>query len=87
MKLKLNLYPAVDNLAEKIELVIRQAKEKRARLVEIAYGKAPSGTKKQILKILEDKRYRRLYNRLEKSKGGWGRIYLHFRWLKNEDNR
>ncbi|MDI6605988.1 MAG: hypothetical protein QME65_02450 [Candidatus Omnitrophota bacterium] len=80
MKLKLNLYPAVEKLQEKIEQVIRTAKKNRAKVIEIAYGKAPAGTKREILKVLEKKEYRRLYNRLEKSKGGWGRIYLHFRW-------
>ncbi|MBL7151673.1 MAG: DNA mismatch repair protein MutS [Candidatus Omnitrophica bacterium] len=82
MKLKLNLYPAVENLQERIVEVIRTAKKNRARVIEIAYGKASAETKKQILRILEKKQYRRLYNRLEKSKGGWGRIYLHFRWRK-----
>lgn len=80
MKLKLNAYPAVDNLEDKIDQVIRQAKKNRAKVIEIAYGRAPAETKREILKILEKKEYRRLYNRLEKSKGGWGRIYLHFRW-------
>jgi len=80
MKLKLNVYPALLNLEERIDEIIRNAKKNRARLVEIAYGKASIDTKKRILKILEKKEYRGLYNRLEKSKGGWGRIYLHFRW-------
>lgn len=80
MKLKLNVYPAVLNLEEKIDQVIRTAKKNRARLIEIAYGRASQETKKRILRILEKKEYRNLYNRLEKSKGGWGRIYLHFRW-------
>ncbi len=80
MKLKLNVYPTILNLEDKIADVIRSAKKNRAKLIEIAYGKASVDTKKRILKILDKKEYRRLYNRLEKSKGGWGRIYLHFRW-------
>ena len=80
MKLKLNVYPTVLDLEEKIADIIRRAKKNRARLIEIAYGKASVDTKKRILKVLGKKEYRSLYNRLEKSKGGWGRIYLHFRW-------
>ncbi|MFH0763357.1 MAG: Smr/MutS family protein [Candidatus Omnitrophota bacterium] len=80
MKLKINLYPAMKDAQERIAEVIKTAKKNRVKVVEIAYGRASLETKKQILKILEKKEYRRLYNRLEKSKGGWGRIYLHFRW-------
>lgn len=80
MKLKLNVYPTILDLEGKIAAIIRQAKKSRARLIEIAYGKASVDTKKRILKILDKKEYRDLYNRLEKSKGGWGRIYIHFRW-------
>ena len=80
MKLKLNVYPTILDLEGKIADIIRQAKKSRAKLIEIAYGKASVDTKKRILKILDKKEFRSLYNRLEKSKGGWGRIYMHFRW-------
>lgn len=80
MKLKLNVYPAVENLEERVAQIIEAAQKNRARLVEIAYGMASAETKRRILKILEKKEFRCLYHRLEKSQEAWGRIYLHFRW-------
>ena len=80
MKIKLNAYPVVENLEEKLAEVLKLAKKKRARLVEIAYGTASEHSKKRILNFLMKKENRRLYNRLEKSIQGWGRIYIHFRW-------
>ncbi len=80
MKIKLNLYPVAGDVEEKLERLMQEAKENRARQVEIAYGHASEEVKKRILNFLNKKEYRRLYNRLEKSQYGWGRIYLHFRW-------
>ncbi|OQB11949.1 MAG: hypothetical protein BWY16_00549 [Candidatus Omnitrophica bacterium ADurb.Bin205] len=80
MKLKLNVYPAVSDMEEKLLAIIRKAVDNHARLVEIAYGDAADGVKKRILNFLNKKDIRRLYSRLEKTDKGWGRIYLHFRW-------
>ena len=80
MKIKLNTYPVIDDLEKRLEEILRLAKKKRARLVEIAYGNTSDIVKRRILNFLMKKEYRRLYNRLEKSRTGWGRIYLHFRW-------
>jgi hypothetical protein len=79
MKLKLNVYPIIPDMEEKIAEIINAAVEKRAILVEIAYGKASDNIKKRILNFLNKKEIRALYTRLEKSESGWGRIYLHFR--------
>lgn len=80
MKLKLNLYPAVADMEEKIAAIIQEAKDKQAELVEIAYGEAVDSVKKRILNFLNKKDIRRLYHRMEKTDKGWGRVYLHFRW-------
>ena len=64
----------------KIAEVLRQAQDKRAKIVEIAYGAAASSIKKRILNFLNKKEIRQQYYRLEKTDKGWGRIYLHFRW-------
>jgi hypothetical protein len=80
MKLKLNLYPVAPDMEEKIALTIQEALDKRAKVVEIAYGEAASSIKKRLLNFLNKKEIRRLYYRLEKTDKGWGRIYLHFRW-------
>ncbi len=79
MKLKLNLYPVVPDIEEKINQVILEALEKRAKTVEISYGEASQGIKKRILNFLNKKDIRSLYYRMEKTDKGWGRVYLHFR--------
>ena len=80
MKLKLNVYPAVPDMDEKLEGIIRKALDNRARIVEIAYGEAGESVKRRILNFLNRKDIRSLYSRLEKTDKGWGRIYVHFRW-------
>jgi len=79
MKLKLNLYPAVPDMEEKIAAILQEAVDNKARSVEIAYGEAVDGVKKRILNFLNKKEVRRLYSRMEKTDKGWGRIYIHFR--------
>ena len=80
MKLKLNLYPAVGEIEDKIALILEKAVENRAKEVEIAYGEAVDSVKKRILNYLNKKEVRQLYSRMEKTDKGWGRIYLYFRW-------
>ena len=79
MKLKLNLYPVVPDMEEKISEILQEAVEKRAELLEITYGEASESVKKRILNFLNKKEVRQLYSRLEKTDKGWGRVYLHFR--------
>ena len=80
MKLKLNLYPVAPDIEEKIMQALREASEKRARQLEIAYGEAGVGVKKRILNFLNKKEIRRLYDRMKKTEKGWGRVYIYFRW-------
>jgi flagellar motor component MotA len=80
MKIKFNAYPVVDNLEQGLAEALKLAKKKRAKLLEIAYGTASQSAKRRILNFLMKKENRRIYNRLEKSIQGWGRIYVHFRW-------
>ena len=80
MKLKLNVYPVIPDMEDKLAAIIRKAVDNRAKLVEIAYGPASDDVKKRILNFLNQKDVRKLYSRLEKTDKGWGRIYLHFRW-------
>lgn len=80
MKLKLNVYPAIADMDERLAEIIQKAVDNRARLLEIAYGEAGEEVKKRILNFLNKKDIRKLYSRLEKTDKGWGRIYVHFRW-------
>ncbi|MFH0913394.1 MAG: DNA mismatch repair protein MutS [Candidatus Omnitrophota bacterium] len=80
MRLKLNVYPVIPDMEEKIAKILQKAVDNRARILEITYGKAGDGVKKRILDFLNNKDIRKLYSRLEKTDKGWGRVYLHFRW-------
>ena len=80
MKLKLNVYPIIPDMDEKLAEIIQKAVDNRAKIVEIAYGEAADNVKKRILNFLHKKDIRKLYSRLEKTDKGWGRIYVHFRW-------
>lgn len=78
-KLKLNVYPVIPDMEERIGRAINEAIEKGARSLEIAYGPSGEGIKKRILNYLGKKEVRAFYSRLEKTEKGWGRVYLHFR--------
>ena len=80
MKLKLNVYPVIPDMNEKLAEIIQEAVDNRAKVVEIVYGEAGESVKKRILNFLNRKDIRKLYSRLEKTDKGWGRIYVHFRW-------
>jgi len=80
MKLKLNVYPMIADMDDKLAQIIQEAVDNRAKVVEIAYGPSADNIKKRILNFLNKKEIRRLYARLEKTDKGWGRIYVHFRW-------
>jgi hypothetical protein len=78
MKLKLNVYPVVLDLDQKLAAIIQEAVDKRAEMVEIAYGPAGASVKKRIINFLNKKDIRKLYSRYEKTDKGWGRVYVHF---------
>ena len=80
MKLKLNLAPPVREIEAKIAQAFKQAKANRAEYIEIAYGTHQGELKKRILNFLMQKEYRSLYSRLVKSKEGWARVFVHFKW-------
>lgn len=80
MRLKLNVYPVIPDMDEKLAEIIQKAVDNRAKVVEIAYGEATETVKKRILNFLNRKDIRKLYSRLEKTDKGWGRVYVHFRW-------
>lgn len=80
MKLKLNVYPVIPDMEEKLAKIIKEAADNRVKMVEIAYGPASDSVKKRILNFLNKKGIRKLYSRLDKTDKGWGRIYVHFRW-------
>jgi len=82
-KIKLNLHD-IFNKGQSIEgelnRVIREAVDKRIRLVEIIPGKGSGQLKKHVLRFLQDKEIKKLYHRVEKDSKNFGRIFVHFRF-------
>jgi len=81
-KLTLDLH-RIYNRGEKIEAalneVIREAMDKRIKMVEIIPGKGSGQLKKRVLRFLNQKHIRDLYHRVEKDDKNFGRIFIHFR--------
>ncbi len=81
-KLTLDLH-RIYNRGEKIEValneVIREAMDKRIKMVEIIPGKGSGQLKKRVLRFLNQKEIKSLYHRVEKDDKNFGRILVHFR--------
>lgn len=80
MKIKVNLSAASEDPEEKLAEALAQAKKHRADMIEISYGSHAGETKRRILNFLMKKECRDIYSRLVKSKEGWGRVFVYFRW-------
>ena len=82
MKLKLDLhdiYRRGDDIEQALHNVIDEAVEKKIRLVEIIPGKGSGQLKKRVLRFLDQKEIKALYDRVEKDSHNFGRVFVHFR--------
>ena len=82
MKLKLDLhdiYNRGDDIDRALRGVIDEAVAKKVRLVEIIPGKGSGQLKKRVLRFLDQKDVKALYDRVEKDSHNFGRIFVHFR--------
>ena len=82
MKLKLDLheiYHRGDDIDRALRSIIDEAIEKKARLVEIIPGKGSGQLKKRVLRFLDQKDIKALYDRVEKDSHNFGRVFVHFR--------
>ena len=70
MKLKLNVYPVIPDMEEKLAEIIQKAEDNRAKIVEIAYGEAAENVKKRILNFLNKKDIRTLHSMVSKELSG-----------------
>ena len=83
MKLKLDLhdiYNRGEDIDRALRSVIEEAVEKKARLVEIVPGKGSGQLKKRVLRFLDQKEIKALYDRVDKDSQNFGRVFVHFRW-------
>lgn len=81
-KLKLDLHDIYNRGASidaELEGVIREAVEKRIRLVEIIPGKGSGQLKKRVLRFLQRPDIKQQYHRVEKDSKNFGRLFVHFR--------
>ena len=85
MKLKLDLhdiYNRGQDIDRALQAIIDEAVAKKAPLVEIIPGKGSGQLKKRVLRFLERKEIKALYHRVEKDSKNFGRLFVHFRWLR-----
>ena len=68
-------------LEDALVKIMQEAKDKKAKIVEIIPGKGSGQLKKHVLRFMEQK-YKGLYHRIEKDDKNWGRIFIHLRWQK-----
>lgn len=82
-KLKLDLHGIYDR-GEEIDLALGQMLEEAARIkassLEIIPGKGTGQLRRRVLRYLDRKDVRPLYQRVEKDPDNYGRIWVHFRW-------
>ncbi|MHB1533218.1 MAG: Smr/MutS family protein [Acidimicrobiales bacterium] len=82
MKLKLDLheiYNRGDDIDRALRAVMDEAVAKKARLVEIIPGKGSGQLKRHVLRFLDQKEVKALYDRVEKDSHNFGRVFVHFR--------
>lgn len=83
MKLKLDLhdiYNRGDDIDRALRAIIQEAVDRKAPLVEIIPGKGSGQLKKRVLRFLEQKEIKALYDRVEKDSKNHGRVFVRFRW-------
>ena len=82
VKLKLDLHDIYNrggDIDRALRAVIDEAVEKKIRLVEIIPGKGSGQLKKRVLRFLDQKEIKALYDRVEKDSHNFGRVFVHFR--------
>jgi dsDNA-specific endonuclease/ATPase MutS2 len=83
VKLKLDLhdlYNRGDEIDRALRAAIDEAVSKKATLLEIIPGKGSGQLKKRVLRFLDQKDVKVLYNRVEKDSDNFGRVFVHFHW-------
>ena len=81
-KLKLDLHDIYNRGGEidrALQALIDEALAKKAKVVEIISGKGSGQLKKRVLRFLDQKEVKALYDRVEKDVHNSGRLFVHFR--------
>ena len=83
MKLTLDLhdiYNQGDDIERALKRIFDEAVAKKAPVIEIIPGKGSGQLKKRVLRFLDQKEIKALYDRVEKDSHNFGRVFVHFRW-------
>ena len=83
--LSLDLHPIFNKgreIDEALENAVLEAKQKKAKELEIICGKGSGQLKKRVLRFLDRKDIRQTYHRIDKDKDNSGRIFVYFRWKR-----
>jgi dsDNA-specific endonuclease/ATPase MutS2 len=83
VKLKLDLHDIYNkggDIDRALRAIIDEAIEKKCKLVEIIPGKGSGQLKKRVLRFLDQKEIKELYDRVEKDSKNFGRVFVHFRF-------
>ncbi len=85
--LTLDLHP-IYNKGKEIDAALNnafvEAKQKKAKELEIICGKGTGQLKKRVLRFLDRKDIRELYHRIDKDKDNSGRVFVYFRWSRGQ---
>lgn len=74
------IYNQGDKIDAALENAIKEAKEKKAKELEIIYGKGSGQLKKRVIRYLEQPDIKEVYHRLKKDPKNSGRVFVYFRW-------
>ncbi len=85
MKLVLDLHDVYNRGQEidrALEDVLAQAERTHAAMVEIIPGKGSGQLKNRVLRFLDQPQVRERYHRVEKDSRNFGRLFVHFHWVR-----
>ena len=83
MRLKLDLHEIYNrgrDIDRALQDIIDEAVRIKAKTVEIIPGKGSGALKKHVLRWLDQKDVKALYQRVEKDSDNFGRVLVHFKW-------
>ncbi|MBU2523799.1 Smr/MutS family protein [Patescibacteria group bacterium] len=81
-KLKLDLHEIFNrgkSIHESLGAIIRDAQEKKIKLVEIIPGKGSGALRRTVIRFLNQPHIKNTYHRIEIDSKNHGRLFIHFR--------
>lgn len=82
-KLQLDLHRIYSDskaIDEALNDIIREAVEKKIKIVEIIPGKGSGQLKKKVLRFLQQPHIKNQYHRIDKDSKNFGRLFVYFKF-------